>query len=159
MSYIFGKLWHSAIIWPIRKSYKCILQGVRFLLANQTRLSGTSDNESYVHHKAFVWNVSQRWYSAVMMKYYNEMLTEFDDVMKCVKDNNLSLCIDHCNFLLQCCLPVLTTIHCSASSPGLQRQIAVHFQAHHHPRNNYWSQLDDIAYVIIASREDRWCWK
>ena len=45
MSYIFGKLWHSAIIWPIRKSFKCILQGVRFLLANQTRLSGPSDNE------------------------------------------------------------------------------------------------------------------
>ena len=47
MSYIFGKLWHSAIIWPIRKSFQCILQGIRFLLANQTRLSGTSDNESY----------------------------------------------------------------------------------------------------------------
>ena len=33
---------------PIRKSFKCILQGVRFLMANQTRLSGTSDNESYI---------------------------------------------------------------------------------------------------------------
>ena len=48
MSYIFGKLWHSAIIWPIRKSFQSILQGVRFLLANHTLLSGTSENESYV---------------------------------------------------------------------------------------------------------------
>ena len=48
MSYIFGKLWHSAIIWAIRKAFQCILQGVRFLLAKQTRLSGTSDNESYL---------------------------------------------------------------------------------------------------------------
>ena len=47
MPYIFGKLWHLAIIWAIRNSFQCILQGVRFLLANQTRLSGTSDNESY----------------------------------------------------------------------------------------------------------------
>ena len=36
-----------AIIWPIRKSFQCILQGVRFSLAKQTRLSGTSDNEFY----------------------------------------------------------------------------------------------------------------
>ena len=48
MSYIFGKLWHLAIIWAIRKAFQCILQGVRFLLANQTRLSPTSDNESYL---------------------------------------------------------------------------------------------------------------
>jgi len=48
MSYIFGKLWHLAIIWPIRKSFKCILQGVRFLLANHTRLSPTSENDSYI---------------------------------------------------------------------------------------------------------------
>ena len=48
MSYIFGKLWHSAMIWPIKKSFQYILQGVRFLLAKQTRLSGTSDNESYL---------------------------------------------------------------------------------------------------------------
>ena len=47
MSYIFGKLWHLAIIWAIRKAFQCILQGVRFLLANHTRLSPTSDNESY----------------------------------------------------------------------------------------------------------------
>ena len=47
MSYIFGKLWHSAINWPIRKSFQCILQGIRFLLANHTLLSGTSENESY----------------------------------------------------------------------------------------------------------------
>ena len=52
MSYIFGKLWHSAIIWPIRESFQCILQGVRFLMANQTLLSGTSDNESYHITKA-----------------------------------------------------------------------------------------------------------
>ena len=49
MSHIFGKLWHSAIIWPIGKSYQCILQGVRFLQAKQTWLSPTSENESYVH--------------------------------------------------------------------------------------------------------------
>ena len=47
MPYIFGKLWHLAIIWAIRKAFQCILQGVRFLLANQTRLSPTSDNDSY----------------------------------------------------------------------------------------------------------------
>ena len=52
MSYIFGKLWHSAIIWPIRKSFQCILQSVRFLLAKQTRLSGTSDNESYATYSS-----------------------------------------------------------------------------------------------------------
>ena len=48
MPYIFGKLWHLAIIWAIRKAFQCIPQGVRFLLAKQTRLSGTSDNESYL---------------------------------------------------------------------------------------------------------------
>ena len=48
MSYIFGKLWHLAIIWAIRKAFQCILQGVRFLLANHTRLSPTSENESYI---------------------------------------------------------------------------------------------------------------
>ena len=47
MSYRFGKLWHLAIIWAIRKAFQCILQGVRFLLANHTRLSPTSENESY----------------------------------------------------------------------------------------------------------------
>ena len=46
MSYIIEKLWHSAIIWPSRKSFQCILQGFRILLANQTPLSGTSENES-----------------------------------------------------------------------------------------------------------------
>ena len=47
MPYIFGKLWHLAIIWAIRKAFQCILQGVRFFLANHTRLSPTSENESY----------------------------------------------------------------------------------------------------------------
>ena len=47
MPYIFGKLWHLAIIWAIRKAFQCILQGVRFLLENQTWLSPTSDNDSY----------------------------------------------------------------------------------------------------------------
>ena len=41
-------LWHLAIIWAIRKSFKCILQGVRFLLANHTLLSGPSETFSYV---------------------------------------------------------------------------------------------------------------
>ena len=35
------------IQWPIRKSFKCILQGVRLLLANHTLLSPTSENDSY----------------------------------------------------------------------------------------------------------------
>merc|ERR1712012_1149628 len=48
MPYIFGKLWHLAIIWPIRKAFQCILQGVRILLAKYTRISPTSDNESYL---------------------------------------------------------------------------------------------------------------
>ena len=30
-----------------QKAFQCILQGVRFLLANHTRLSPTSENESY----------------------------------------------------------------------------------------------------------------
>ena len=48
MSYIFGKIWHSAIIWPIGKSFQCVLQGVRFLMANHTQISPTSDNDSYI---------------------------------------------------------------------------------------------------------------
>ena len=50
MPYIFGKLWHLAIIWAIRKAFQCILQAVRFLLANHTRLSPTSENDSYTIH-------------------------------------------------------------------------------------------------------------
>ena len=49
MPYIFGKLWHLAIIWAIRKVFQCILQGVRFLLANHTVLSGTSATVSYIY--------------------------------------------------------------------------------------------------------------
>ena len=49
MSYRFGKLWHLAIIWAIRKAFQCILQDVRFLLANHTRLSPTSENDSYIN--------------------------------------------------------------------------------------------------------------
>ena len=49
MPYIFGKLWHLAIIWAIRKAFQSILQGVRILPANHTRLSPTSDNESYIN--------------------------------------------------------------------------------------------------------------
>ena len=48
MPYIFGKLWHLAIIWAIRKAFQCILQGVRILLAKYPRFSPTSENESYV---------------------------------------------------------------------------------------------------------------
>ena len=48
MPYIFEKLWHLAIIWAIKKAFQCIQQGVRFLLANHTRLSPTSKNESYI---------------------------------------------------------------------------------------------------------------
>ena len=57
MSYIFGKLWHSAIIWPIRKSFQCILQGVRILLAKQTRLSGTSGNESCIQFQFLIFHI------------------------------------------------------------------------------------------------------
>ena len=67
MSYIFGKLWHSAIIWSIRKSFQCIPQGVRFLLAKQTRLSGTSDNESYTLQTTF-------WVLAVKSKIISKVL-------------------------------------------------------------------------------------
>ena len=49
MPYIFGKLWHLAIIWAIRKAFQCILQGIRILLANHTRISPTSENDSYAH--------------------------------------------------------------------------------------------------------------
>ena len=55
MPYIFGKLWHLAIIWAIRKSLKSILQGVRFLLANHTRLSPTSENDSYRLRRVAPW--------------------------------------------------------------------------------------------------------
>ena len=60
MSYIFGKLWHLAIIWAIRKAFQCILQGVRFSLANHTRLSPTSENDSYQQMLdiVFCWVVS-----------------------------------------------------------------------------------------------------
>ena len=48
MPYIFGKLWHLAIIWAIRKAFQCIQQGVRILLANHTRIFPTSENDSYI---------------------------------------------------------------------------------------------------------------
>ena len=63
MPYIFGKLWHLAIIWAIRKAFQCILQGVRFLLAKQTRLSGTSDNMSLIYLLLCLHSPGvQRWY-------------------------------------------------------------------------------------------------
>ena len=37
-----------AIISAIRKAFQCILQGVRILLANHTRVSPTSENDSYM---------------------------------------------------------------------------------------------------------------
>ena len=52
MPYIFGKLWHLAIIWAIRKAFQCILQGVRILLAKYTRISPTSENDSYMYNQA-----------------------------------------------------------------------------------------------------------
>ena len=55
MPYIFGKLWHLAIIWAIRKAFQCILQGVRFFLANHTRLSPTSENDSYPELWVHFW--------------------------------------------------------------------------------------------------------
>ena len=47
MSNIVGNLWHLAIIWPIRKWFLCILQGVRFLLADHTLLFGAYETFSY----------------------------------------------------------------------------------------------------------------
>ena len=55
MPYIFGKLWHLAIIWAIRKAFQCILQGVRILLANHTRISPTSENDSYIPQSMAVY--------------------------------------------------------------------------------------------------------
>ena len=62
MPYIFGKLWHLAIIWAIRKAFQCILQSVRILLANHTRISPTSENDSYI-----IWCVppSTWWWKEV----------------------------------------------------------------------------------------------
>ena len=57
MSYIFEKLCHLAIIWPIRKSFSCILKGVRFLQANHTQLSGTSETFSYQSSQPYWYNM------------------------------------------------------------------------------------------------------
>ena len=74
MPYIFGKLWHLAIIWAIRTAFQCILQGVIFLLANHTRLSPTSENDSYTHTRAIEDNlfypdsrvmIGHNWYSLI----------------------------------------------------------------------------------------------
>ena len=54
MPYIFGKLWHLAIIWAIRKAFQCILKGVRILLAKHTRISPTSENDSYPNKKLYM---------------------------------------------------------------------------------------------------------
>ena len=43
MSYIFGKLGHSAIIWPIGKPFECILRGVRVLLTQCNCVHWTQD--------------------------------------------------------------------------------------------------------------------
>ena len=61
MPYIFGKLWHLAIIWAIRKAFQCILQGVRILLANHTRISPTSENDSYQNEKGQPANQRLSW--------------------------------------------------------------------------------------------------
>ena len=51
MSYIFGKLMHQRLILAIRKPFWCILRGVRFLLANRTLISTTSQTFSYLEKK------------------------------------------------------------------------------------------------------------
>ena len=72
MPYIFGKLWHLAIIWAIRKAFQCILQGVRYLLAKQTRLSGTSDNESYTgKYENFIFNAMRSRLKNFFCKIYS----------------------------------------------------------------------------------------
>ena len=81
MPYIFGKLWHLAIIWAIRKAFQCILQGARFLLANQTRLFPTSDNESYhrctlediiIQNTDFTWST---FYNVLLALFYIQIPT------------------------------------------------------------------------------------
>ena len=54
MPYIFGKLWHLAIIWAISKAFQCILRVLILQVAKQTRLSPTSENESYLHLSFFI---------------------------------------------------------------------------------------------------------
>ena len=87
MPYIFGKLWHLAIIWAIRKAFQCILQGVRFLLANHTRLSPTSNNDSYSCWPCIQFlpttispvNMSWRYSFAVWMLTFMKTIHLFDD--------------------------------------------------------------------------------
>ena len=66
MPYIFGKLWHLAIIWAIRKAFHCILQGVRILLANHTRISPTSENDSYI----FTFTFYKNWTLGLYYHFY-----------------------------------------------------------------------------------------
>ena len=67
MSYRFGKLWHLAIIWAIRKAFQCIPQGVRILLAKYTRISPTSENDSYVHKRCiYVFCMDWGWIGSVI---------------------------------------------------------------------------------------------
>ena len=87
MSYRFGKLWHLAIIWAIRKSFQCLLQGVRFLLAKQTRLSGTSNNESYLifpnsrqEIHMITTDYQMKWISS-----WNELQCPFSQMPKLIK--------------------------------------------------------------------------
>ena len=65
MPYIFGKLWHLAIIWAIRKAFQCILQGVRILLAKYTRISPTSENESQWTSESSNWKILLIWFHLV----------------------------------------------------------------------------------------------
>ena len=80
MPYIFGKLWHLAIIWPIRKSFQCILQGVRFLLANHTRLSPTSENDSYTETHRIYRNLrSAEWRNNVSSAKIFKSISRLDE--------------------------------------------------------------------------------
>ena len=90
MSYIFGKLWHLAIIWAIRKAFQCILQGVRFLLSNHTRLSPTSDNDSYIIFDwGHLWN--SEWYRKKTLQNLS-CSSPLPCTPQCPTSNECSLC-------------------------------------------------------------------
>ena len=100
MSYRFGKIWHLAIIWAIRKAFQCIPQGVRFLLANHTRLSPTSENDSYCWKGISITltskdtnNVCQTWIPPKQMSDYHPLPSLRKDEVG--------------SFLLQACWPAM----------------------------------------------------
>ena len=95
MPYIFGKLWHLAIIWAIRKAFQCILQGVRFLLANHTRLSPTSENESFplLNHILSYFTASKRSRPGGATCYSQGILKQFHSPTKFPEKRIHGICL------------------------------------------------------------------